>query len=63
MSEHKQTDIAGKAIHSLVVDDDQFMLEFIGDMLRDLGVKEVTTATDGTQALAALDARDAIPDG
>jgi CheY-like chemotaxis protein len=62
MSEHKHTEISGKAIRSLVVDDDQFMLEFIGDMLRDLGVKEVTTATDGTQALAALDHASPQPD-
>jgi CheY-like chemotaxis protein len=38
------------------------MLELIGDMLRELGVKEVDTATDGTQALAALDRTETQPD-
>jgi CheY-like chemotaxis protein len=62
MSETKQTVMSGKPIRSLLVDDDNFMLELVGDMLRELGVKEVTTASDGTQALAALDSASPQPD-
>jgi len=40
--------------HVLVVDDDEFMLELIADMLRDLGVASITTATDGAQGFAAF---------
>lgn len=42
--------------HVLVVDDDDFMLELIADMLRDLGVISITTATDGAQGFAAFQA-------
>jgi CheY-like chemotaxis protein len=62
MNGQSQTIKSGRPIRSLLVDDDQFMLELIGDMLRELGVKEVDTATDGTQALAALDRTETQPD-
>lgn len=38
----------------LVVDDDAFMLEFLSDMLKDLGVREVRTACGGVEAARAL---------
>ncbi len=46
---------SGKFIQALLVDDDKFMLEFIGDLLRELGVMDVTTAMDGAQGMAAFD--------
>jgi EAL domain-containing protein (putative c-di-GMP-specific phosphodiesterase class I)/ActR/RegA family two-component response regulator len=39
----------------LVVDDDEFVLEFVEDMLNSLGVKNVSRALDGNAALAAID--------
>lgn len=47
---------------ALLVDDDKFMLEFVGDLLRDLGVAEVTTATDGALGLTAFDRAGTKPD-
>lgn len=45
------------AISALVVDDDSFQLELMGDILFGLGVMDVTTAASGAQALAALAAQ------
>jgi CheY-like chemotaxis protein len=42
------------AIRALVVDDDQFQLELNADMLKDLGVSNVTTAASGELALKAV---------
>ncbi len=47
----------------LLVDDDEFQLEFIGDMLRDLGVVKVLTATGDHQGLALFDALERKPIG
>ena len=52
----------GKFIQALLVDDDKFMLEFVGDLLRELGVMSVTTATDGAQGIAAFDRAAPKPD-
>lgn len=46
----------------LLVDDDHFMLEFISDILRDLGVANITTAADGTRGIAAFEAAKPPPD-
>lgn len=51
-----------KAPCVLLVDDDEFQLEFVGDMLRDLGVTEVLTATGGYQGLALYDVLECKPD-
>lgn len=40
---------------ALVVDDDPFMLEFLSDMLRELGVGDVRTARGGQEAARCLD--------
>jgi CheY-like chemotaxis protein len=53
---------SGKFIQALLVDDDKFMLEFVGDLLRELGVMTVTTAADGTQGLVAFDRAAPKPD-
>jgi len=52
----------GKFTQVLLVDDDKFMLEFVGDLLRELGVMNVTTAMDGAQGLAAFDRAAPKPD-
>lgn len=50
------------ALTVLVVDDDQFQLELIAETLRSLGVRDITEATSGDQALAAISAsRDGTP--
>ncbi|MBC7376431.1 MAG: response regulator [Burkholderiaceae bacterium] len=45
----------------LIVDDDKFMLTVMEDMLRGMGVGDVTTACDGDAALKAYD-RSIAPD-
>lgn len=50
------------ALTVLVVDDDPFQLELIAETLRSLGVRDITEATSGDQALAAISAsRDGTP--
>lgn len=41
--------------NALLVDDDSFMLTVIGDMLRDLGVQTITTASDGARGIQVYD--------
>jgi EAL domain-containing protein (putative c-di-GMP-specific phosphodiesterase class I)/CheY-like chemotaxis protein len=50
-----------KALRVLVIDDDEFMLSFAEDMLRELGVSQVARAIDGRAALAFIDVADALP--
>lgn len=44
-----------RSSHVLLVDDDDFMLEMVEDMLHDLGVTSVTKAADGKRAFAAFE--------
>ncbi len=44
-----------ESLRILLVDDDEFVLDFVEDMLRVLGVKSVSRALDGHAALAVLD--------
>jgi len=39
----------------LLVDDDAFMLDFVGDMLRELGVSDVATANNGVNGAKVFD--------
>jgi CheY-like chemotaxis protein len=48
--------------HVLLVDDDEFMSELVTEMLRDLGVNQVTTAADGSKGLAELQGARCPPD-
>lgn len=50
------------ALTVLVVDDDSFMLELLGSMLRQLGVTRVTVAADGQRGIAAFDQAVLPPD-
>lgn len=50
------------SLHVLLVDDDEFMLDLIGDMLRDLGISSVTTAADGQRGIAAFQTARQMPD-
>jgi CheY-like chemotaxis protein len=44
----------GTSVHAMVVDDDVFQMELIADVLRNLGVVDVTALPSGEQALQAL---------
>ncbi len=44
-----------ESLRVLLVDDDEFVLDFVEDMLHRLGVKSVSRALDGHAALAAID--------
>lgn len=46
----------------LFVDDDEFERDYVGDLLRDLGVTEVLTASGGKSGLALYDRLDRQPD-
>lgn len=54
--------VSNRSMHVLVVDDDEFMQELIADMLRDLGVENITTAADGKKGFAAFQAAKFPPD-
>ena len=44
---------SARHLRVLLVDDDEFMLQFVADMLTDLGVRHVITAIDGREGIAA----------
>lgn len=46
----------------LIVDDDQFQVDFVSDLLTDLGVKKIIAANGGKQGLAAFDSASVKPD-
>lgn len=46
----------------LLIDVDNFQLRFVGDILHDLGVAEVLTASNGEQGLALFDSLERKPD-
>ncbi|CAH1385128.1 response regulator [Candidatus Nitrotoga sp. M5] len=54
--------IAAKKLRVLLLDDDKFTLEFVGDMLLELGVAEVFKAENGEQGIAILDGLSSQPD-
>ncbi len=46
-----------RSLRVLLVDDDEFVLEFVADMLQALGIENVRRASDGKEALAAIQHR------
>lgn len=54
--------IAAKNLRVMLLDDDKFTLEFVGDMLLELGVAEVIRAENGEQGLAMLAGLSSQPD-
>ncbi len=46
----------------LIVDDDEFQVDFVSDLLNDLGISKITTATGGKDGLQAFDRADSMPD-
>jgi len=51
-----------KNLCTLVIDDDEFQLDFVVDQLTELGIKQVTTANSGRSALASFDSMSRKPD-
>ena len=47
---------------ALIVDDDKFMQQVLGDMLRELGVSQITTAVNGISGMKAFDRFAHMPD-
>jgi CheY-like chemotaxis protein len=62
MNAQKIPSATSKSYRALLVDDDKFMLTVVGDMLRGLGASSVTTAENGTAALAAYERLSPPPD-
>ncbi|MDH5552354.1 MAG: EAL domain-containing response regulator [Nitrosomonas sp.] len=54
--------IKGNNFRVLLLDDDRFMHEFIGDLLSDLGVKETLVAKDGADGLRVLSNQEGVFD-
>lgn len=54
MSNNTQFGQNQKNLRILVVDDDDFQLEFTSDLLNDIGIFDVATATGGADALAQV---------
>ncbi len=50
------------ALRVLLVDDDEFMLDFACDLLKEMGVRAISTANDGRSALSAFDLASPKPD-
>ncbi|MDD5242013.1 MAG: response regulator [Sulfuricella sp.] len=49
-------------MRALLVDDDEFLLEFLGDMLQELGMEEVLMAANGEDGLAIFNTHEPRPD-
>lgn len=49
------------ALRLLLVDDDEFVLDLVNDMLRDLGVADISRALEGSRALAIMDEAAELP--
>ena len=51
---HASASVARSALRVLLVDDDEFQLDLLGEMLKALGVRDVVTAGSGKDALRHL---------
>ncbi len=49
-------------LHVLIVDDDEFQVDFVSDLLKELGVNNVITANGGKSGLHAFDKAQVKPD-
>ena len=49
-------------LSALIVDDDDFQVEFVSDLLHDLGIETILTATGGVRGLAEFDRAQKKPD-
>ncbi|HAT33827.1 MAG TPA: response regulator [Janthinobacterium sp.] len=54
--------LPGAALRVLLVDDDAFTLDFVSELLRQLGVADIVTAADGARGIAAFDQASPKPD-
>lgn len=51
-----------KNLHVMVVDDDDFQIEFVSDLLAEIGIKQIHTALGGEIGLALFDRSNPKPD-
>lgn len=50
-----------KSLRVLVIDDNEFMLDFVEDLLDELGINSISRARDGSEALAVIDEAVELP--
>lgn len=60
MHQHTATKPSNQALSALLLDDDEFMLEFLADMLSDLGLTQITKELSAKHAL--LTVKEQAPD-
>ncbi|MBC3933331.1 response regulator [Undibacterium curvum] len=60
MTQHGEQSYAHLSV--MVIDDDDFQLEFISDLLNDLGINKVQTALGGENAILTLEHGRFLPD-
>ncbi|NDI85025.1 response regulator [Undibacterium crateris] len=60
MTQHGEQSYAHLGV--MVIDDDDFQLEFISDLLNDLGINKVQTALGGENAILTLEHGKFLPD-
>ena len=60
MTQHGEQSYAHLSV--MVIDDDDFQLEFISDLLNDLGINKVQTALGGENAILTLEHGKFLPD-
>ena len=53
---------SSQSLRVLLIDDDNFMLELISDILHDIGIANVITAAGGRQGITAFEAARPAPD-
>jgi len=51
-----------KDLHVMIVDDDDFQIEFVSDLLNELGITHITTALGGEIGLSKFDHSQKKPD-
>ena len=51
-----------KDLHVMIVDDDDFQIEFVSDLLNELGITHITTALGGEIGLSKFDRSQKKPD-
>ncbi len=51
-----------KTLNVMIIDDDEFQIEFVTDQLEELGIVQITTANGGKNGLVSFDTSQEKPD-
>ena len=62
MSELNDASFKDANLRVMIIDDDDFQIDFVLDQLADLGISQVVTANSGASALATIDRTQHKPD-